>query len=175
MERGKPLSHIAVGLILAGLLIIVASVMSFVSGSSNPGGGWLSYLIIIAGLMFFVNQYGKANDYHLQFGELFSYGFKATAMMTLVFVVFVVILSFVSPELKEKAIEEARANMEKNNQFSDDQIDQGISMVQRFFWVLAIGGTMLGFAIVGAIGSLLGAAITKKNPHTPFDEQSSMQ
>jgi hypothetical protein len=30
---------------------------------------------------------------------------------------------------------------------------------------------MLGFVITGAIGSLLGAAITKKQPQHPFEQQ----
>lgn len=172
MENRKPLSHITVGLILAGLLIVVSSIVSIMSGgNTNPGGGWMSYIIIIGGLAFFVNRHGNANENRLQFGELFSYGFKSTTMMTLVFVIFVVILSFASPELKEKAIEEARANMEKNSQFSETEIETGLTIVKKYFWVLAVGGTVLSFAIIGAIGSLIGAAITKKNPKTPFEEQ----
>ncbi len=62
--------------------------------------------------------------------------------------------------------------MEKNEKFSDEQIEQGIEMVRKFFWVAVIGTSMLGLIIVGCIGSLLGAAITKKRPHNPLEQPS---
>ena len=43
--------------------------------------------------------------------------------------------------------------------------------MEKYFWVFAIGGTMLMFVIVGAIGSLIGAAVTKKRPINPFEQQ----
>jgi hypothetical protein len=35
-----------------------------------------------------------------------------------------------------------------------------------------VGGSTIFFIIIGAIGSLLGAAITKKRPNNPFDQPS---
>lgn len=173
MEQKKPITHAVAGLLIAGLLIVFSMIISFTSGTTgNPGNGWISYLVIIAGLAIFIYLYGKANNNYVSFGDLFSYGFKATAVMILVFVIFLVILSFTFPEFKEKAMESARLEMEKQGKLSDDDIDKGISLVNKYFWVFAIGGTVLGFVIVGAIGSLIGAAITKKRPKTPFDQLS---
>ena len=42
--------------------------------------------------------------------------------------------------------------------------------MQKYFWPIAIGGVLLGFLITGAIGSLIGAAITPKSPKNPFDQ-----
>jgi uncharacterized protein (DUF2062 family) len=39
------------------------------------------------------------------------------------------------------------------------------------YWPLLIAGTIFGSLVVGAIGSLIGAAVTKKNPQTPFQQQ----
>jgi hypothetical protein len=134
MEQRKPISHITAGLIIAGILIVFSILMSFINGSSSkPGSGWISYLVICAGLVLFIYLYGKSRNNFVGFGDLFSYGFKATAMMTLVFVVFMVIMAFIMPEFKEKAIEAARAQMEKQGKMSDADIERGMNMVEKYF------------------------------------------
>ena len=68
-------------------------------------------------------------------------------------------------------VETARQRMEERNT-PDDQIEKGIEMWQKMFWVFTIGGIILVYAIVGAIGSLIGAAVTKKKPVNPLDQMS---
>ena len=75
------------------------------------------------------------------------------------------------PDVKEKALEMARVEMEKGGRMSDDQIDQAIDMTRRFFYVFTIGVLMFAYMIVGTIASLIGAAITKKDPRPPFENQ----
>jgi len=76
MEPKKPISHFVAGLIIAAILVIYSIILNFMNLSQNKGLGWLSYIILIGGLAFFVNQYGKAKDHQVTFGNLFSYGFK---------------------------------------------------------------------------------------------------
>ena len=163
MERQKAFSSKIAGLIIAGILIAVSVVVSTIDKSSRPGGGWISYLTIIIGLILFINLYAKSKNNHVSFGDLFSYGFKAISVTTLVFLIFIVILAIAMPEMKKEAIDAARAEMEKNKSFSERDIEKGIQMVEKYFWVFMAGATMLSFLITGAIGSLIGAAITKKN------------
>ena len=49
---------------------------------------------------------------------------------------------------------------------------QGMALGKKFFLTFVIGGVILMYAILGAIASLLGAAIAKKNPKAtnPFGE-----
>ena len=54
----------------------------------------------------------------------------------------------------------------------DDQIDQGLAMFERNFILFTGGGALFMYLVLGAIGSLIGAAITKKQPRSPFDQQS---
>ena len=171
MENRKPISTIVAGLIIAGALIVISTVFSLMGDStSRPGGGWLSYLIIIAGLVLFINLYGKSQNHYVKFGDLFSYGFKATAMMTLVFLIFIVVLSLIYPEMKEKALEAARIEMEKQNNMNDSDIDKGVELMEKYFWVFMGGATMLGFLIIGCIGSLIGADVTKKVPKDQMNQ-----
>jgi hypothetical protein len=172
METQKPITHVVAGLLIAALVIIVSMVMMMVSKSSgNPGSGWFTYLIIIAGLVFFINRYGKSRNFQASFGDLFSYGFKATAVYTVLFIGFLILFSVLFPDFKANAIEAARMEMENQRGITEEQAEKGLQMMEKYFWIFAIGGTMLGFVIVGAIGSLLGAALTKKRPQNPFEQQ----
>lgn len=168
MEQKKPISHIAAGAILAGILIVLSEVMMLTQGAdataNRPVSSWLVYIIIIGGLVLFINLYAKANDHNVTFGNLFAYGFKITAVFAAIQVLYMLSFQFIHPEFKEKAIEVARAEMEKQGNTSDSQMDQAMQLMEKYFWVFAIGGSLLGNLVIGAIGSLIGAAITKKNP-----------
>ena len=50
-----------------------------------------------------------------------------------------------------------------------EDIEKGMEIFKRFFWVGLIAGIMLSYAILGAIGALIGAALTKKDPR-PIDD-----
>lgn len=171
METRKPISHITAGLLIAGIVIVLSMVtMLFTHNAGNPGSGLFNYIIIIGGLIFFVNLYGKSNNYQLGFGDLFSYGFKATAVYTILFIGFLVLFALIFPDFKATQIEIARTAMENQKGVSEEQAEQGMQMMNKYFWVFAIGGTTLMFVIIGAIGSLLGAMVTKKSPHNPFEQ-----
>jgi uncharacterized membrane protein YeaQ/YmgE (transglycosylase-associated protein family) len=47
---------------------------------------------------------------------------------------------------------------------NEADIDKMLGWMQKYFWAIAIGGTILGNIVLGCIGSLLGAAVSKKNP-----------
>jgi hypothetical protein len=44
-------------------------------------------------------------------------------------------------------------------------MDKAIEISRKFFTTFLIAGTLVGYLIFGAIASLIGAAITKKNPN----------
>lgn len=167
MEQKKPISHLVAGLIIAAILVIFSLIIYF-SGLQNSAVNWLQYAIIIAGLILFINLYGKSMNNQASFGNLFSYGFKTTAFLALIVIAFFVIFFLAFPDIKEKGLEMARQKMEEQGKLTQDQIGQGMAMARKMFWVFTIGGIMLVYAIVGAIGSLIGAAVTKKQPATPF-------
>jgi len=172
MEPKKPLTHTVAGLLIAGIVIVISLInMLFAKNTNNPGAGWLTYGAIILGLIFTINLYAKSKDNYVSFGELFSYGFKATAVYTVIFIGFLILVSLVFPDFKNSAIEAMRTQIETQGNYTDEQAEQAIALTEKYFWVFAIGGSMLGFVIVGAIGSLLGAALTKKRPQNPFEQQ----
>ena len=172
MEQRKPLTHTLAGLLIAGLVIVLSLIMMlFANSTSNPGSGWLTYLVIVVGLIISINMYAKSKDNFVSFGELFSFGFKATAVYTVIFIGFLILVSLLFPDFKTSAIEAVRTEMENQKNYNEEQAEMAIEMMEKYFWVFAVGGTMLAFVIVGAIGSLLGAAIAKKRPQNPFEQQ----
>src|SRR4051812_38793997 len=164
MEQKKPITHITAGVIIGAISIAYTIILYLMNLMTNKALGFVSYAILLVGLIIFVNLYGNANNNRLSFGNLFAYGFKTTAIVALMFIVFIVIWNVLFPEYKEKGFEMARQQMEDQGKLSESQIDQGLDIARRFFWVFAIGATVLFMAIIGAIGSLIGAAITKKRP-----------
>ncbi|MDB5205635.1 MAG: hypothetical protein JWR72_710 [Flavisolibacter sp.] len=171
MEEKKQVNPLIAGVIIS-LIIIVFSITLSLTGGGDPKGGWISYLIIIGGLVFFIKRYGDAKNNKVTFGELFSYGFKATTMIVLLFVAFLFVLSFVTPELKQKVLEATQLEMEKQKNVTDEQIRTITDGINKYFWVFLIGSTMFVFVLIGCIGSLLGAAITRKQPKNPFEQTS---
>lgn len=168
MEK-KSITHITAGLIIAGVLIVYSMVLTFSDLSGNRTLGFLSLVFLVAGLIYFITQYGKSVDHTASFGQLFSFGFKATAVTTIIVLAFQVLFFVIFPEYRDKMEEISREQMYKQG-LSDQQVDQAIEFTRRFFWPFLIAGTLVSNLIMGAIGSLIGAGITKKNPQSPFQQ-----
>jgi len=158
------------GLVLGLILIVIGIAIYLSEVNMNSGIQYLSYLVFFAGIIFFISQYGKQINYASTFGNYFAHGFKISAIVTIIMIVFVVAFILLFPEFKEKAMEEARKNMQSQN-LSDEQMDKAIEISRKFFMTFVIGFTLIGYLICGAIASLIGAAITKKNPNN-FQQQT---
>lgn len=173
MEEKKPVSHIKAGLLIA-LFVLVASMIIGVAtgGGIGPSGGWIGFLLMIVGLLYFINLFAKANDYQLTFGELFSYGFKATTMIVLINVIYLVVIAMFIPELKQQSMEATRQEYIQRKGANDKEMEAALQFVDKYFWTMLIGTSVFLFAFIGAIGSLIGAAITKKQPKNPFGQTS---
>jgi NADH:ubiquinone oxidoreductase subunit 6 (subunit J) len=170
MDSKKSITHLTAGLILGGFMIIYGLGLHFTGMSQRRSLQWISFAIMIGGLIFFINRHGAVNNNTVSFGGLFGYGFKATSIVILLVVIYTVLFFTIFPEVRDEMFDVARRQMEEQNKLSDDEIDKAIVMVKKFFWVFTIGGILLSYAIIGAIGSLIGAAVTKRKPYNPLDQ-----
>ncbi|MGZ8537043.1 MAG: hypothetical protein ACXWV9_02215, partial [Flavisolibacter sp.] len=100
---------------------------------------------------------------------LFGYGFKATAIYTLIFICFLVLYLLLNPEIKQKSLDAARIEMEKKGN-TDVDIEKAMAIANDYFYIGVGGLTMFFLVLVGTIGSLIGAAVTKKIPYQPIDQ-----
>jgi len=152
------------GFVIGLILIILALVVYFANIKVNGPAQWIGYLVFIGGIIWSVNSYGKQINYNSTFGNYFAHGFKVSAVVTVLMIIYVIIFSFLFPDFKETAMEEARKSMQAKDNLTPDQISQGLEITRKFFLVFLIGGTLVGYLIFGAIASLIGAGITKKEP-----------
>lgn len=83
-------------------------------------------------------------------------------IVALVMIAWSLICIFVFPEMKEKGIEYARAEMAKNPKMTDEMMDTAIGMTQKFWNAILIATAIFGTMLYGAIFSLIGALVAKK-------------
>lgn len=164
-------SHLLAGGIIGAVLVLINVIFIIFDLTGNTKVSWIGSAINIGLLIYFMIEFGKQHDYQKSFGELFSYGFKATAFTTIILTAFMVIYSFMFPDAADKAMEIAREQMSSQQNMSEETIDSALEMTKKFYFPILIGGTIFGTMLVGALGSLIGAAVTKKNPSHPFQNQ----
>ena len=164
-------SHIKAGLIISGVTIVISEILLMVNPAGDSPSRWLVFLIFVGFLIYFQTEFAKSKDHYVSFGNVFSYGFKITAVVTCISILYLLVFPYIHPEFKEKSIQIAREEMEKNEKIQESQIDNAMEIMNKFFWVFAIGGSLLTNLIMGCIGSLIGAAVTKKKGVNPFNEE----
>ena len=164
-------SHLLAGGVTGAVLVLINVIFIVFDLTGNTKVSWIGSVINIALLVYFILEFGKQQEYTKSFGELFSYGFKATAFTTIILTAFMVVYSFAFPNAADKAMEIAREQMSNQPNMSEETIESAIEMTKKFYFPILIGGTIFGTMLVGAIGSLIGAAVTKKNPSHPFQNQ----
>lgn len=153
------------GFVIALILIILALGSYLAHITVNGPVQWFGYAVYVVGIMWAVNSYGKQINYNSTFGNYFAHGFKVAAMVTAIMIIYIIVFIVLFPSFKEEIIDQARKSMQEKNNFTPDQITQGLEMTRKFFMVYLVGGTLTAYLIIGSLAALIGAAITKKEPN----------
>lgn len=174
MEQ-KVTTHIVKGLIIALILIVVSVIGHVTNLAFENWYNWIGTVIFFGGVVWSVNVYGKQMNNNVTFGNLFAHGFKTTAVITCIVFVFTVLTIYVLfPDFVDQMIQKQIDEARKANNLSDEQVEQGMAMAKKIGSIGVLAGSIIGSLIVGALGALIGAATTKKNPNYPFDKQPQM-
>ena len=175
MEQ-KVTTPLVKGLIITLLLIVFGLIIYFTGQIGNSTLGYLQYVILIGGIIWSCTSYAKQKDGNVTFGNVFGHGFKTTAIVAVFMIIYTILaIKVLFPDMTDQAMEIAKKKMqESSSKLSDEQIEQSLGMVRKFFIPFAIGGIVFGFALMGAIASLIGAAVAKKNLQTPFQQQTQI-
>jgi hypothetical protein len=158
------ISSTSKGIVISLILIVIALATYFLNMNTSSALQYISYAIFILGIIWSVNIYGKQIDHNSTFGNYFAHGFKIAALVTAIMVIYIVIFVYLFPDIRDKAMEAARTKMQSQDKMSQEQITQALGFTKKFFMVFIVAGTLLGYLIFGALASLIGAGITKKNP-----------
>jgi hypothetical protein len=138
----------------------------------NKSLGYVSYVVILGGIIWSCMYYAQQMNGNVTFGNVFAHGFKVTASLIVITVVFTFLeVKIIFPEMVDKIIDIAAKDMDKNKNLNESQIKSALDMTRKFMIPFMIGGIILGYGIFGAISSAIGAGIAKKNPNpTPFEQ-----
>ena len=170
MEK-KIMTPVTKGLLIA-LVTIVISVIGYMAHIEQASWfRWISTVVMCVGIIWACIYYAQQMDGNVTFGNVFVHGFKVSAVITVVSIIyFALAITVLFPEMKDKALETARQKMEEGGKMSEEQINQGLEMTRKFFMPFAIGAILFGTLIAGAIASLIGAAVAKKKPANQLDQ-----
>ncbi|MES2332468.1 MAG: DUF4199 domain-containing protein [Bacteroidota bacterium] len=161
------------GLVISLILIVYGLALYFAGQAQNKSLSWIQFIVLIVGVIVADNSFAKQKNGNVTFGNVFAHGFKVTATIIVIMVIYSVIaFKFLFPEMIDAIMNQARTDMEKKGNLTEEQITQGVEMGKKFFIPFAIGGIIVMFGICGAIASLIGAGVAKKNPNYNPLEQS---
>ena len=171
MEEKKVMSHFVAGLLI-GLILIVFSIAGYLTDMYQQNWyNWAVNIILCIAIIVACITYANQKDNYVTFGNVFSHGFKTTAIIAIIVLVYTVLtMGVLFPEMKEKALELAQKRMEEKGNLTDDQIEKGMEFTKKYFMAFVIFGVMIGTLLFGVVASLIGAAIAKKKPVNPMDQ-----
>lgn len=159
------------GLVISLLIIVYSMILFFTGQTTNKAFSYLQYLILIAGIIWSCITYAKQLHGNVSFGNVFADGFKTNAVVIVIVIIYTVLaVKVIFPEIINQTIEQAKENMRKQPNVTDEQIDSALATIKNNFVTFAIAGIVFLFGIVGLIASLIGAAVAKKNPDNPFTQ-----
>ena len=160
------------GLILGFITTTYGIALYLMDLWQNKSLGYVSYVVILGGIIWSCIYYAQQMNGNVTFGNVFAHGFKVTASLIVITVVFTFLeVKIIFPEMVDKIIDIAAKDMDKNKNLNESQIKSALDMTRKFMIPFMIGGIILGYGIFGAISSAIGAGIAKKNPNpTPFEQ-----
>ena len=169
----KVTTHIVKGVILGAVYILLSTIIYAFHLYSIQWLSLLIYLFIFAGIIISNIVYANQNNNNESFGNIFADGFKTTSLFIIISIAFTVLFFILLPEMIDKSFELQRLELEKKPELTDEMIEDFIAMQKDNFWTFTIAGNIVLNAIIGAIASLIGAGVAKKNPIDPFSNPAS--
>jgi len=148
--------------------IIITYAFEFLDVDQTSGVAYLTYIPFIAFLILAQKEFKDELGGYISFGDAFSTGFRYALFTGLLLALFTYIyLTWLSPAMIDKMVETTRLALEKNNT-PDDQMEKQLEFTKQWGAIMGAFGIAVGYAIFGAIISLVGAAILKKE-RSPYD------
>ncbi|ATL48164.1 hypothetical protein COR50_13880 [Chitinophaga caeni] len=118
-------------------------------------------VITMLGIILSTLQFSKQAEGKASFGALFSNGFRTTAVIIVLFIVFLLICVTIAPDLKAKILAEA-AQADAGSHLSPEAIKEQQEFVSKQFIPFIFSGVLITLLIIGGFASLIGALIARK-------------
>ena len=167
MEK-KPTSSSVIGLIISAVLIVISLAVYFLDLFTEQWIQYVGLVVLFGAIIWAVINNGQERKNNVTFGNLFSFGFKVTAVVIVIIVLYTLLSGYIFPDMKEKIIESARTRALSNPKADPTQIKTGMDIFEKNYTLFLVIGVVFWYLILGVIASLIGAAVAKKTPASPF-------
>ncbi|OSZ82470.1 hypothetical protein CAP35_04150 [Chitinophagaceae bacterium IBVUCB1] len=156
-------THVMYAIVTSIVLIVFGLIIQVMHMSNNKALQYLGMLPLLIAVILNAMAYSKANEANVSFKNVFGSCFKMVLIITGIVLVWSFISLQIFPEIKTQAMEQAMAEMEKSN-MPEEQMEMGLSYTEKFFTPIVMGAVLFMYLFWGAVFSLIGAAVAKKNP-----------
>ena len=153
-----------VGLIIALIVIIYSTILQIAGLSQNKFLGWVSFLVLIGGIVWAHKTYKESGDGFMSYGQGLGLGVVVSGVAAVLSSIFSYIyIKFIDDSMLGLIMDQARSDMEAKG-MDDDQIEQALAVTQKFMnpEMMFVMGILM-FIFMGFLFSLIISAITKRN------------
>lgn len=141
--------------LLTGLALIIFSILTYFLGI-NPKSKihYLTYIILIAGIVYSTNSYKKTENIFLTYSKAFKIGFLISLFASFILAIYIFIFNkFIDPDAINKMIKLSEQELIKNKNLTQEQINASIQMIKKFSNITIL--TILSFVSMLLNGTLL--------------------
>ncbi len=157
------------GLYIGVALIVLSLIFYLLDLHTEKWTSYLSYVILLLGILLAQMHYrDKHLDGDITFGQSFSVGFLTGLFASIIAAIFsFFFISYLGEDYVETLLEKTMVELEANPDLTDEQIEQSMSMVQKFMTpgIMTIFG-LLSSTFVSLILALIAGAFTKKQDNS---------
>ncbi|HEY0244040.1 MAG TPA: DUF4199 domain-containing protein [Mucilaginibacter sp.] len=174
MESTTP-SSVAIKWTLIGFItsVVLTFVYQFAKIDVNSPVKYINYVFFIAFLILSQKEYREKLGGFVTFGQAFVEGLLFSVFYGILIAIFTYIyFTILSPAVWEQAMNASQQKLEAAGTMSSDQIESTMNITRKYGVIIAVVGIIIGTPIMGAVVSLIGAAIFKKE-RSPFDVQDN--
>jgi len=164
MER-KITSRITKGVIITGTLIVLDIILQKTYNPVPDGTRYLARLLVtFAGVLASCIVYSRQSGGNLLFGDIFSHGFKTTAVIAFLMAVYTfVAVKWIYPAPSAAEMDAAVKAIELQGNTLHEEAKQMAAQAAKNRWIVYVSASLFVSLVPGLLGSLAGAAITRKN------------
>lgn len=164
-------THLTYGLITGLATIIFSALMMVMKMDMDSNLKYVSYLIMLGGLVMNAMAFAKANDNYVSYGNVYGSCFKAVLIMSVMALVWGIVMIYAFPDLKDEVLSKMADKFEREGT-PEEQATAAMNMTEKYWNVMMIFGSLLGTMFMGALLSLIAAAIPKKKGAMPEHMQA---
>jgi hypothetical protein len=159
-------TRITRGVVIVIMLVIIDLSMQKIYNPAPDNIRYLSrMLIIFAGILAACILQSKEPGMGRRFGDIFSYGFRTTAVVAFLMALYTFIaIKWIYPPPSAAEMEAAVKAVEQQGNALHEEARQQVAQAAKNRWIIYVSISLFVSLIPGLLGSLAGAALTKKKP-----------